>query len=723
MDRQINPRLKMSTKLPALVLLVNILAAGVTGVLAVVQGDDALEASANERLAAISEDRVHQLSDYLESIRQDAGLLAANETVVEALRLFEQSMAQLGSEATQRLRQVYADENQYPLGERHRLIDAGDGSEYSAAHARFHPWFAQLVEERGYYDFFLVDREGNIVYSVHKEADFATNVFTGEWRDTGLAEVFNAVLDRFEPGRLALTDFDHYAPSNNVPAGFLAAPIFDENGSEQGALVLQMPIGRINAIMQSTAGMGETGETYIVGADWLMRSDSRFDDATTILSRRVDTEAARLALAGRSGVITADDYRGVPVMSAYAPFSFMGVDWAVLAEIDLAEVSAPIAAMGRMMLFAVLAVSSIIAVLGFLFGRTITGPIGTMTMAMKRLATNDLTVEVPARGRSDEIGAMAASVQVFKENALEMKRLSEERAAERMRLQKERQEEVEQLADRFQSSIGRIVEDISSAARQMQSTADAMSSIAEETNSQATTVAAASEQASHNVQTVASATDRLNASVQEIATQVTQSNTIVAEAVLQSDGARERMQRLAGATQNIGEVVKLITAVAEQTNLLALNATIEAARAGEAGRGFAVVAQEVKALANQTATATGDISRQIADVQGATRESVAALDSIANTIRSIDEITDTIESSVQEQEIATREIACNVQEASAGTSQVSTAIVSVTQAAGQAGSASSDVLTSAQSLSRQSDAMEGEVRRFLAEIRGTAKSA
>ncbi|NBC34862.1 MAG: HAMP domain-containing protein [Alphaproteobacteria bacterium] len=716
-------QLNIARKLPLLVVGAAVVAAAVTGLVAVLQGEAALEHSAEERLAAVREDRTHQMHDYLETIRQDIDIMAANHMVIEALEDFERAMEALGGDAIGHLHEAYIEENPHPVGERHRLEDAGDGSTYSDTHARVHGWFRRLVEDRGYYDVFLVDHEGDIVYSVYKEADFATNLETGEWRGSGLGQVYRAVMQRFEPGALAFTDFAPYAPSNDAPASFIAAPVFDEAGGEHGVLIFQMPIARINAIMQSTAGMGETGESYIVGSGGLMRSDSRFSEASTILSRRVDTEPVQRALAGETGVMIAPDYRGIEVLSAYAPLSFMGVDWAILAEIDRAEVDAPIVTMAWWMTGAVLAVSIVIAIIGLLFSRSLTRPIGRMTAAMQRLAAGDLEAEVPARDRSDEIGAMAGSVQVFKDNAIEVKRLSAERAAERQRAAEERRADMHKLAGGFESSVGRIVESISSSATEMQATAASMSSIAEETSSQATTVASAAEQASGNVHTVASAADQLSTSIHEIGGQVHQSTSMAAEAVEQSDGARERMQTLAGAAQKIGEVIKLINDIAEQTNLLALNATIEAARAGDAGKGFAVVAQEVKALANQTSKATDDISRQIADVQAATRDSVASIEGVGETIRRINEVAASIASSVEEQTAATQEIARNVQEASAGTGQVSSAITNVTEAAGEAGAAAGQVLSAAESLSRQSQELQTEVRKFLDEVRSETQAA
>ncbi len=319
--------------------------------------------------------------------------------------------------------------------------------------------------------------------------------------------------------------------------------------------------------------------------------------------------------------------------------------------------------------------------------------------------------------RHDEFGPIAAALAVFMQSKAEIKKMSLAQAERDKRAEEDKRRMMNQMADDFQASVGGVVQTVSSAATELQSSAQSMTAISEETSTQATAVAAASEEASTNVQTVASAAEELSSSISEICRQVSQSTQIAGSAVVAAQKADEMVQGLAMSAQKIGEVVAMITDIADQTNLLALNATIEAARAGDAGKGFAVVASEVKNLANQTAKATEEIGNQISGIQGATKESVAAIQGITKTIGEISEIASAIAAAVEEQGAATSEIARNVEQAAQGTGEVSSNIAGVTQAANEAGSTSAQVLGAANELSQQSELLKSEVDKFINQVR------
>ena len=370
-------------------------------------------------------------------------------------------------------------------------------------------------------------------------------------------------------------------------------------------------------------------------------------------------------------------------------------------------------------------ITAIVAAVGLLFGISaawligmgISRPIKAMTAAMQELANGNKSVEIPGTDHKDEIGDMAGTVQVFKDNAIAVDRMQAEAKEAEIRAAKEKKELMQKMANDFDSSVGGIVNAVSSAATELESSAQAMSATAEETSRQAGAVAAASEEASANVQTVASAAEELSSSISEISRQVSQSAKIAAGAVEEANRANDMIQGLVQAAQKIGEVVELITSIADQTNLLALNATIEAARAGDAGKGFAVVAAEVKNLAKQTAKATEEIGDQIGGIQAATKDSVTAIQSIGKVIGEINQISSAIAAAVEEQGAATKEIARNVEQASAGTKEVSSNIAGVTQAAGETGQASAQIQTAAKELSQQSETLRNQVDKFIAQIR------
>jgi methyl-accepting chemotaxis protein len=349
--------------------------------------------------------------------------------------------------------------------------------------------------------------------------------------------------------------------------------------------------------------------------------------------------------------------------------------------------------------------------------RSITAPLQRMTVTMNELAGGKLDVEVPGIGRGDEIGEMAKAVEVFKSNAVARQSLEVEQRAAENRAVAGRKSDMNKMANDFEAAVGQIVDAVSSASSQLEVSAGTLTATAERAQQLATTVSAASGEASTNVQSVASATEEMASSVTEISRQVQESARMANDAVDQARTTNDRVSELSKAATRIGDVVELINTIAGQTNLLALNATIEAARAGEAGRGFAVVASEVKALAEQTAKATGEIGQQITGIQAATQESVNAIQAISGTIEKLSEISSTIAAAVEEQGAATQEISRNVQQAAMGTQQVSSNIGDVQRGASETGSASSQVLAAAQSLSGDSNRLKLEVGRFLDSVR------
>jgi methyl-accepting chemotaxis protein len=373
----------------------------------------------------------------------------------------------------------------------------------------------------------------------------------------------------------------------------------------------------------------------------------------------------------------------------------------------------------RMTLLISLALGGTLAALligSFVGHRQIARPLQLVTVAIQKLAAGDYNLPQVKKSR-DEIGEIWSAMGTFAATMAEAEQLRASQSDNERQQVLHRREEMRALAERFEGSVGHLVQQLSSSALDLESTARVMTGVADLTNGQSVNVASAAEQTSANVQTVAAATEELSISIREIAAQVTQSSHIAERAVADAQRTNRTVQALADTAEKIGNVIQLINNIASQTNLLALNATIEAARAGEAGKGFAVVASEVKELANQTSKATDEISAQIASVQQATREAVGAIQTIAATIGEMSQISVSIAAAMEEQGAATSEISRNVQEAARGTEAVTGTIGEVRQGAGETGAAAAQVLTAAQALARHSASLGHEVDAFLAGVK------
>ncbi len=554
------------------------------------------------------------------------------------------------------LQSQYILQNQYPLGSKERYDSANDGTSYSAAHLKYHQVLRRFRETFGFYDLFLVDtKTGSVVYSVCKEADYATSLLRGPYANSNLAEVYKEAENAGWGDYVSFSDYEPYEPSYREPASFIASPIFD-NGRKIGVAIFQMPVAQIDEIMQADATFGEDGEIYAVGADSLIRNNIRDEEgfAAKILKTRVATFGAREPFGeenqvgvgtyfGRNGELTLQSWGRVVVHATGVGGE--PVTWALVSEVPIEVVKRPT----RQIFWFTIIVTGISAALVVL-----------VAIGISRRFTSQ---------------------------------------------QRRQQQLVEAIGDNMQT--------LASASEELTSVSENMSSAAEETTAQARVVSEAADHVSDNTRKVSSGLETFSISVHEVASSAGDAAVVANRAVELSKSADASINQLGESSQRIGEIVSVITAIAEQTNLLALNATIEAARAGEAGKGFAVVASEVKELAKETAAATNNIRDSIENIREDTSVAVTAIGDITSIVGTICEQENTIASAVEQQTTTTSEISGNLSESAAGTAQIAQNMTQVAQAAQSTAEGASNTQAAALDLSR----MASELQRLVEEYR------
>ena len=359
-------KMSLGAKIISLFALGGLIPLATIGVISYYSSSRALEQQALNQLVSLRDAKKSNIESWFNERKSNLDTLAVSPLVINAVKEFKKTFHELGAE---KVRELYITKNPFPAGKKLEYLDAQDGSEYSKFHAKVHPFLKNYLEEYGYYDIFLVDDDtGDVVYTVFKELDFGSNLVSGVYNTSNIARLFKDACNAGSSSNTKLVDFESYAPSNGDPAAFIGCPLFD--GKEKvGVLVFQLPVSKIDAVMQDRSGLGETGETYLVGADKLMRSNSRFSEKPTIFIQKVDTLAVKEAGEGKTDSNIIKDYRGIPVLSAYAPFKVLGLNWTILAEIDEAEAFAAITALRKWMIIIGLSSAGFVAGLGVLVVR------------------------------------------------------------------------------------------------------------------------------------------------------------------------------------------------------------------------------------------------------------------------------------------------------------------------------------------------------------------
>ncbi len=421
--------LKLGKKLPLVMTCLMTLAIGIMALVSMSATKSLIRDGAIEKLQSVSQLQSFRVRELLETVERDLILQAKSKTTVAALADFSIAYAAMKN-ASDDLRRVFITENEHPLGQKDLLVKANTGSSYGFRHTEFHPHFDALQNDMDYYDVFLFDTSGNLVYSVFKEEDFATNMLTGPWKDTGLAESFRQAIELGPNDPPVFLDFAPYAPSAGAPASFAAKPVFDtENGKLLGVMAYQMPIDQMNRVISDLAGLGESANGFIVGEDRLMRTDSIMTETNDILTVTVDTLAVTEGLKGESGFHREIGPLGVPVYAAYVPLVFRGLNWVIFVEQDEAVIFSGLSKALFSNLWSGLLVLAGAIVISIFFSRGISQPFQRLTAAVNKVANGELNTEITEVNRNDEVGELARATEIFRQNSIEMVNLNKEQTA------------------------------------------------------------------------------------------------------------------------------------------------------------------------------------------------------------------------------------------------------------------------------------------------------
>ena len=681
--------LKLAQKLPMLVVGTAVVLAVLMTAVSTLYYRNSVEEETEVFLDLVTSERSNALTRYLENVDATIVTLATMASSARAIAEFEAAWAEIPGDTGAALRKAYIDDNPQATGEKHLMQRAPEENAYNRTHADYHTGFVSVIENLGYYDAFLIDLEGNIIYTVFKELDYGTNLVDGAYASSGLGNAFRAALQDV-PGSVHYSEISPYAPSYGAPAGFAATPIPNAQGEVVGVLALQFPLDHISSIINTENAAFETLNVYLVGSDRKARTAGRVGSKHEVLEQLPPLPQIEAAFIGEGGhFVETEDLQGTSVIAASSSVKFGVFRWAVVAEVAREEIMIPAAKQQKNMAFIGLGAAILFSIVGWIFAGTLTRPIEQICMRMESIASGRYNVKVEAAERGDEIGQIAQTLLSMKSDLQKAREANEQRSETAKEQEmvvihlsrglkdmadgdfsrplmtpfpgehEKLRQHFNQTLETLRETVLNVVETAESINRGGESIARGSEDLSERTNSQAATLeetAAAMDELTSSVKSTAETARGVETTMLEAKSEAEESGSVVERAVSAMNGIEQ-------SSEQINHIIGVIDDIAFQTNLLALNAGVEAARAGESGKGFAVVASEVRALAQRSSDAAmeiktliGDSSKQVADGVTLVGEAGSALEKIVQRFGEISQMVSNIAESAGEQSIGLNEI-------------------------------------------------------------------